>query len=79
MWVSIAGIDDHALRHHARARGMVRLRDGRVAALVSWPGHQKRRGRYCRLETRAGTRFTVHCDLVEAIQPLDLLKGAQDG
>jgi hypothetical protein len=68
MWVEVDGLDDHAMRHHARARGTVRLRDGRIATLVSWPGHQKRRGRYCRLETAAGTRYTLHCMHVEAIE-----------
>jgi hypothetical protein len=70
MWVELEGVDDHAMRHHARDRGQVKLRDGRIATLVSWPGHQKRRGRYCRLETRMGTRFTVHCNQVEAMEVL---------
>lgn len=66
-WVEVETLDDHAMRHHARDRSMIKLRDGRMSTLVSWPGHQKRRGRYCRLETAAGTRFTVHCNLVEAV------------
>jgi len=68
MWVSTLGIDDQTMRQRAKARAQVKLRDGRIATLVSWPGHQKRRGRYCRLETAAGTRYTVHCMHVESIE-----------
>jgi hypothetical protein len=64
---SIEGVDDYTLRMHAAKRRYVKMKDGRIAKLVSWPGNQHRRGRYCRLETGMGTRFTIKCDLVEAM------------
>jgi hypothetical protein len=67
-WHPVEKIDDSAMRKYAQVRATIKLIDGRVARLVSWPGHQKRRGRYCRLETAAGTRFTVHCRFVESVE-----------
>jgi hypothetical protein len=66
-FVSIEGVKDYDLRMHAMRRGYVKMRDGRIAKLVSWPGNQRRRGRYCRLETGMGTRFTLKCEMVEAM------------
>lgn len=68
---SIEGVDDYTLRMHASQRKFVKMRDGRIAKLVSWPGNQHRRGRYCRLETGAGTRFTLKCEMVEAMEVED--------
>lgn len=65
MWLPIDGLLDEALAKHASRRGRVRLVNGRVATLVAWP---LRRGRYCRLQTRIGSRFSVHISKVEAIE-----------
>jgi len=63
-WASIEGVDDYTLRMHAAARRLVKMHNGRIAILVSWPGNQHRRGRYCRLETTQGNRYTLRCELV---------------
>jgi hypothetical protein len=66
-WLSVEGLDDQALVDHAIARGLVRTRTGRILVLVSWPGRGQRRGRYCRLETQVGTRFTARCSEIAEI------------
>lgn len=64
---------DGEMIQHAIDRKFVRLRDGRIARLVAWPGGKRtHRGRYCRCETRAGTRFTIRCDAVEAMEDDDV-------
>jgi len=49
-------------------RGLVRLRSGRIAQLVSWPtNHDRVDGLSARMETRAGTRFRLNIREVEAV------------
>jgi hypothetical protein len=67
-WVPIGELDDMAMREAARTRMTVRLTSGRVATLVKWPGPLSLGdSRKCRLETRAGSRFSVPCVQVEKV------------
>jgi len=72
-WQLTADIDDRTMREHARDRRLVRTKDGYIAKLAAWPGPKRKaseKGRFCRLETRSGSRFTLPCaDVTEVDVP----------
>lgn len=68
MWTPISELDVHAIVRVAARRGLVRMRNGRIAQLVSWPTPRDRiQGQSARMETRAGTRFRLNIREVEAV------------
>jgi hypothetical protein len=66
-WVEAERFDTVQMIRHASHRGLVRLRNGRIATLVSWPGVGSR-GRTARMATRMGTMFRVHVREVESVE-----------
>lgn len=70
-WQPIESLTDVQLVRAAHGRYLARLRTGKVATLVCWPGDRRlksRTGRTVRLETARGARFTVRPDAVEAVR-----------
>lgn len=77
-WTPAVDYDDAQLAHFAARRHFVRLANGRICKLIRWPVPGRRlsgtTGRFARLETNAGTRFTVHCR--EIIEISDIPEGS---
>lgn len=71
IWVARETLDEERMIRHAARRGLVRLDDGRVMHLVSWPGPRSNRKRYCRLENAKAARFTVHIRRVVDVEVSD--------
>lgn len=72
IWEPRETFDVERMVRHAARRGLVRLDDGHVATLVSWPGTPRRKGKHhCRLENANGTRFTVHVSRVAEVEVSD--------
>lgn len=69
MWMSVEELTDYEMRQMAANRVRVRLATGYISTLIRWPGGPgKHSGRYARLETRIGSRFSVSCAAVAEVE-----------
>ena len=70
MWTDPATLPLGVLVKLAKERTPLRLADGRIVRLVSWPTYFSKgsRGRRARVETTAGTRSTVHVRDIESVE-----------
>ena len=72
VWVDVDGQTDEQMARHAKLRRNVRMDDGRIAKLVSWPipGRRspKRMGRSCRIEWMSGLKYRVHIRHVRDVE-----------
>lgn len=71
-WTDVDAWTDEQMARHARVRRLVKLDDGRIAKLVSWPVYglvtnRRTRGRTCVVEWMSGKRFRVHVRRVRQV------------